>query len=113
MLGMVDSITSETSWDSLWVRQLRQEVVCIADTFPVTGSLKLANVPILNLVGGGQFRKGKHTASFWWKACSMRHTSLHRGYHRIGRYRMDHLLDTGRAGERGRVWCQEIVRQPL
>jgi solute carrier family 45 protein 1/2/4 len=56
MLGMVVSTISEISLASPWVGS---QIVGGDTPDPCLGFLNLANVPIIRLVGGGQFRKGE------------------------------------------------------
>ncbi|KIR32051.1 hypothetical protein I352_05680 [Cryptococcus deuterogattii MMRL2647] len=58
MLGMGASTTWVTLWDSPWVRpSLRPPNQLGLSEYTLAGFLNLGHVPIIRLVGGGQFRK--------------------------------------------------------
>ncbi len=76
----------------------------------VTGSLNLAKFPLLNLLGGGQFRKCTLDVLILRPPLtgigrdSLRHRDCHSGRDRLG-----HLLDSGGGREGARAGRAQVV----
>lgn len=77
--------------------------------YTLAGFLNLGHVPIIRLVGGGQFRKGTPRPTF--PHITFLHqmiadvvSSVCRGVDTVGAYRMDHVLDSRGKGKGQYFW---------